>query len=296
MTCYHPLKANRDSNGVRVLPGDAVLYNMRLPCGQCVGCRLERSRQWALRCVHEASLHDYNCFITLTYDVEFLPEGNSLDHRHWQLFMKRLRKHFSGVSIRYYGSGEYGTLNGRPHFHAILFGVLFSDLVYWKKTKSGSRLYRSETLERLWPYGFSSVGTVTFESAAYVARYIMAKVTGSAAADAYTTVQLDTGEIFSRRPEYNFMSLKPGIGADWFDKFKSDVFPHDRVVRDGVETRVPRYYDKLLKRVDPEQFDIIKDNRVIDAEKNLMDNTYSRLKVKGVVTEAAISILKRGLT
>lgn len=297
MPCYHPLKANRDARGgVTVLSADARVFNMRLPCQRCVGCRLERSRQWAMRIMHEASLHEHNSFVTLTYHEDNLPVGNSLNHRDWQLFAKRLRKHFPNAKIRYYGAGEYGTENGRPHFHAILFGLTFTDLTFWKRTRSGNRLFRSATLERLWPYGYSSVGAVTFESAAYVARYIMAKITGPHASDHYTVVQLDTGEIFTRRPEYNFMSLKPGIGADWFAKYSKDVFPHDRVVRDGVESKPPRYYDKLLRRVDPDLYNLIKSDREIAAFKNLDDNTTRRLRAKEQVTEAAISVLKRGLT
>jgi len=295
MPCYHPLKANRHANGVQILPGDAVVYNFRLPCGQCSGCRLERSRQWALRCIHEASLYEFNSYITLTYDDASVPEDNGLNHRHFQLFLKRLRKHFSPALIRYYMCGEYGGQFGRPHFHAILFNVGFHDRTPWKKSPSGFMLYRSSTLESLWPKGFSSVGDVTFESAAYIARYIMTKVTGDAAEEAYRVVSVDTGEVFSRRPEYNRMSLKPGIGAGWYDKYHTDVFPHDRVVHDGSESRPPRYYDKLLRRSDLKQFNLIKDKRLLDAEKNLRDNTYKRLAVKQVVSNAAISLLKRKL-
>lgn len=295
MPCYHPLKALRDSSGVRVLNSDAAIFNLTLPCGQCVGCRLERSRQWAMRCIHEASLYEHNCFVTLTYDDAHVPLDGSLNHSHFQLFMKRLRKAFPTNSIRYYMCGEYGGERGRPHFHVILFNHTFTDLSLWRKSDADSSLFRSATLERLWPFGFSSIGSVTFESAAYVARYIMKKVTGDKMHRAYDAVNIETGEIFTRLPEYNRMSLKPGIGAAWFEKFSSDVFPHDRVVRDGVESKPPRYYDKLLSRSNPDLLINIKSKRELDISKRMSDNTPSRLRAKELVTYAAISQLKRSL-
>lgn len=294
MPCYHPLKAMRSSGGVQVLPADATLFNLRLPCGQCVGCRLERSRQWAMRCIHEASLHEHNCFVTLTYDDAHVPSDGGLNHRHFQLFMKRLRK--IRPNVRYYMCGEYGGNFGRPHFHAILFNCNFADYSLWRKSNAGSSLYRSKTLESLWPFGYSSIGAVTFESAAYVARYIMKKVTGHGSEASYRSVDIDSGEVFDRRPEYNRMSLKPGIGAHWFDKFNSDVFPHDRVVRDGIESKPPRYYDKKLKALDPDMYDAIKSQRVLDNADNYIDNTPQRLASKELVVKATLSQLKRGLS
>lgn len=296
MPCYHPMKAMRSSSGVVVLPSSATIHNLLLPCGQCHGCRLERSRQWAIRCMHEASLHDDNCFITLTYSDEHCPTDGGLHHKDFQRFMKRLRKYFAPAKIRFYMAGEYGGKFGRPHFHAILFGINFADREPWQKSPSGSLLYRSALLERLWPFGYSSLGDVTFESAAYVARYVMKKVTGDLAKAAYEVVATDTGEVIDRRPDYNAMSLKPGIGADWFKKFKSDVFPHDRVVVDGSETKPPRYYDKLLKRVDPDAFDTIKMLRAIDNADKYADNTPDRLAAKEAVSIAATSQLKRKLS
>lgn len=295
MPCYHPMKAMRSSHGVKVLPADAPIWNLKLPCGQCHGCRLERSRQWAIRCLHEASLHDSNCFVTLTYSDEHLPSDGGLHHEHFQKFLKRLRKHFDPLKVRYYMAGEYGSNFGRPHFHAILFGVDFDDKKILGKSPSGSILYRSDKLERLWPFGYSSIGDVSFQSAAYVARYVMKKVTGDAARRTYEVVSTETGEVISRRPDYNAMSLKPGIGAGWFSKYSSDVFPHDRVVHDGTPSKPPRYYDKLLKRVDPDAFENIKQNRVDNAP-DWRDNTPERLAVKEQVSLAATSQLKRKLS
>lgn len=294
MPCYHPLKAFRSSDGVKVLSGDATMWNLQLPCGQCVGCRLERSRQWAMRCLHEASLYENNCFITLTYSDEFVPEDGGLHYSHFQLFMKRLRKRFPDKTIRFYMAGEYGENYGRPHFHACLFNHAFTDLTPIRKTSSGSMIFRSAVLEELWPYGYSSVGELTFQSAAYVARYIMKKVTGVGSTGHYETLNVDTGEIFSRRSEFNKMSLKPGIGAGWFDKFKSDVYPHDYVVVNSVPTKPPKYYDKLFQRIDSDTFDVIKLHRELDADKNWKDNIPNRLNAKEIVTKARVNKLKRG--
>lgn len=294
MPCFHPLKALRSSQGVQVLNSAATLWNLLLPCGRCIGCRLERSRQWAIRCIHEASLYEHNSFVTLTYDDQHLPHDGGLHYRDIQLFLKRLRKQFPGV--RYYGCGEYGTLRDRPHWHLILFNLTFTDLTLWKRSNADHSLYRSATLENLWPYGHSSIGRVTFESAAYVARYIMKKVTGDQSDSAYQSVSTVTGEVFSRRPEFNFMSLKPGIAAKWWDKYSSDVTSRDSVIHDGTPTKPPRYYDKLLKRSDPLKFASIHDKRILDMESKLHDNTPQRLQQRELVTNAKLSKLKRGLS
>ena len=161
---------------------------LELPCGQCIGCRLERSRQWAMRCLHEASLYDRNAFITLTYDDSHLPPGGSLSYPDFQRFMKRLRRRI-GSKVRFYAGGEYGEQGTiRPHFHACLFGYDFPDKVFFKRSASGDKLYTSKLLESLWPYGISSVGDVTFQSAAYIARYCVAKRTGDAAKSWYACV------------------------------------------------------------------------------------------------------------
>ena len=182
-----------------------VESTLELPCGQCRGCRLERSRQWAMRCLHESSLHDQNSFITLTYDDAHLPEGGTLVYSDFQKFLKRLRKRV-GVPIRFYMGAEYGEKFKRPHYHACIFGFDFPDRIYFKKTSSGEKIYTSKILESLWPYGHSSVGNVTFESAAYIARYCVQKVTGDKATEHYRVVTED-GVVVDRVSEFNHMSL-----------------------------------------------------------------------------------------
>ena len=217
-----------------------------------------------MRCLHEASLHDRNCFITLTFDDNNLPDDKSLDVRHFQLFMKKLRKKF-GNGIRYYHCGEYGEMFRRPHYHACLFGFDFKDKYFWKYSSSGDGksipLYRSSDLERLWTFGYSSIGDVTFESAAYVARYIMKKINGDMAFDHY--IDKETGAML--KPEYTTMSRRPGIAFNWFKKFSSDVYPHDFTYIRDRKVRPPKYYDRCYELVYPSDFKKIKQKRHEDA-------------------------------
>lgn len=311
MACFYPLKAFRAGDGsIRFgrEPRDCKEI-LKLPCGQCVGCRLERSRQWAVRCVHEASLYEKNCFITLTYNDANLPSDGSLHVEHFQKFMKRLRFSYRGhrpvadgtFPIRFFHCGEYGENFGRPHYHALLFNFDFPDRTIWKKSPSGEMLYRSKILEELWPFGYSSVGEATFQSAAYVARYIMKKVTGKAAESHYREGHdTETGELYYRTPEYTTMSRRPGIATGWFEKFKDDVYPRDFVLVNGRRCRPPRFYDKLLERLPAGTFefgiDDVKFTREKNAQKLFDDNTPDRLRVKEQVQLANLKLLKRTLT
>jgi hypothetical protein len=276
---------SRNKKGV-----DATL---ELPCGQCIGCRLERSRQWAVRCLHESSLHSQNCFITLTYDESALSEGGTLVYRDFQLFMKRLRKMVGKVT--FYVGGEYGEENWRPHFHACIFGYDFPDKLYFKKSSDGSKLYTSALLAKLWPHGLCSVGSVTFASAAYIARYCVQKVTGDAAIAHYRVIT-DDGVIVDRLPEFNHMSLKPAIGKRWLERFESDVYPRDYVIVNGVKTKPPSYYDDLFSKENPGIFSDLVAQRELDADRNLVDNSFARLAVKETVQLARSNMLKRSLS
>jgi len=298
MACFKPLKAYQCFDKSIVFTEARkhdIVRSLELPCGQCVGCRLERSRQWAIRCMHEASLYKDNCFITLTYDDEHLPEDYSLHYDDFQRFMKRLRKRYQGKTIRFYMAGEYGENFGRPHFHACIFNLDFEDKYLWQKTDSGSKIYRSKILEELWPFGYSSIGEVNFQSAAYVARYIMKKVTGDMAVQHYEEVNFTTGEIIQRKPEFNKMSLKPGIGYKWYEKYKDDVYPHDYVIVNGKKCKPPKFYDKKYADDYPYEFDQLQWDREKSAKAQVFDNTPERLLVKEEVLKAKLSRLKRKL-
>jgi hypothetical protein len=245
--------------------------------------------------MHEASLHLENDFLTLTFDDHHLPAHGGLDYSIFQKFMKRLRKHFSPATVRFYMCGEYGEKFDRPHFHACIFGVRFRDRSYFKTTESGEKIYRSPSLESLWPFGHSSCGDVTFESAAYVARYIMKKINGPAGPKHYEKIDPQTGEVISRKPEFTKMSLKPGVGATWFARYRSDVYPHDYVVARGKKSRPPRYYDKLLEKIDPVLLEDLKFQRELNGRAHADDNTPERLAVRHAVANAGINLFSRKL-
>lgn len=161
----------------------------------------------------------------------------------------------------------------------------------------GNRVYHSETLERLWGHGFTSIGAVTFQSAAYCARYIMKKQTDLYAEHHYERVDPETGEIFQVKPEYTTMSLRPGIGADWFKKFGSDVFPDDFVVHDGKKYKTPRFYDVLYERAEGEkELERVKSARKRQALEHREDQTPERLAVKEKVLKSKLRLLKRELS
>lgn len=340
MTCFHPLDAllitdytipigskgrrrvafRKDSQFLASLKNSESFEDVKLPCGQCVGCRLERSRQWAIRCMHEASLHAKNCFITLTFNPEFLetrPNVWSLDYHDWRLFMMRLRKRF-GPNIRYYHCGEYGQMCancnrslfycdcktqqvvvlGRPHYHACLFGFDFDDKEVFRVTDTGHVLYTSKALEELWTdpktgiqMGFCTIGDVTFESAAYVARYIMKKITGDQEKIDEHYVRFDTGEIL--KPEYTTMSRRPGIGAGWFEKYKDDVMKKDRIIMRGIAMKPPKFYDGRFELLDSVGLETVKFNREEEAKKHLDNNTPERLNVRRICKESSIKSLVR---
>lgn len=229
-----------------------------------------------MRNLHEASLHKHNLFGTFTLSDENIPEGGSLDHRQWQLFVKRLRKK-TGGNIAYYMGGEYGRTNPktgikdggfyRPHYHAIIFNLWPEDTKYWT-TRNGYKNYKSAELEKVWGLGQTEFGQVTFESAAYVTGYTQ-HLNGK-----------EKAKYGDRLPEYNKMSLNPAIGKRWLEKYKTDVFPHDYVVINGKETKPPRYYDELFKRNNPDAWRKIALNRELDAQERAHDNTPDRLAAK----------------
>lgn len=261
-----------------------------MACGQCIGCRLEYSRQWATRIVHESKLYDVNSFVLLTFRESMF----SLDYSYYQLFMKRLRKHFA-QEIRFFMSGEYGSRYGRPHFHAALFNCGFSDKVYLKKSDAGFNLYRSATLEKLWPHGHASIGDLSFESAAYIARYVTKKITGDQGVDPEILEILDpdTGEMWFRRKEFARMSLRPGIGARWLDKFWSDVYPTGKVLSRGVESRAPRYYDKRLRERGYGKYAVLSSARKLEGVKHFPESFPDRLVARETVAKARLSLFKR---
>lgn len=236
-------------------------------------------------------MHEANSFITLTYNDECLPWDQSLNHKHFQDFMKRLRKKLAPKKIRFYMCGEYGPAFGRPHYHALIFGYDFPDKTFWRENL-GNRIYRSELLEKLWPFGFSDIGEVTYKSAAYVARYIMKKVTGDRAEEHYWKLNTQTGETVRVIPEYTSMSGKPGIGKTWYDAYQEDT-KKDYLTFDGKKFRIPKYYDKLTEKYHAKQFSENRRDRILEARKHEANNTPERRAVREICLSKKLSNLHR---
>lgn len=294
MACFRPLDAwQLESGSIVFSERGKVRRALTLPCGQCVGCRMERARQWTVRCIHEAALHDASSFVTLTYDEAHCP--TSLRHSDFQKFMKRVRKKFGPT--RFFMCGEYGEHFGRPHFHACLFGVHFDDRYAWSHSGDGAVLYRSPSLERLWPSGFSTVGDVTEESAGYCARYVLKKVVGQRADEHYERCDIRTGELVQVVPEYCRMSLKPALGVPWLEKFHGDVYGDDRdqVPRFDRKVKAPRAYDRWLSRRDDDLSEHVKLRRYERRPEDDPDGTRERLAVREKVAQARVDLGKRRL-
>lgn len=276
MACFRPLYGWQTEPGAPLSFG-AEPPNTRkvdIPCGYCLGCRLAKSKAWAVRCMHEAQTHRDNCFITLTYSQDNYRPG--LNHADFRRFIRRVVA--AKGKTRYFMCGEYGDKFQRPHYHAILFGQRFPDT---KHTKAGG----SEELERLWGMGFTSVDEANMETAAYIARYQVKKVYGLRASAYYTRVDMRTGEYVRVRPEYCAMSKGPAIGHEFLTRYWPEIY----AARDGVVTKggatlkAPRYYDEWLER----NHGKLREEKNIERTEKLRlyekDNTDERLQTRELI-------------
>lgn len=274
MPCYHPMKAikKRGSNQYRMIPHERsknteyvpyldyetgeVCEQIMLPCGKCIGCRLEYSRQWANRCVLESlSYPEDQCwFLTLTIDDDHLKDYVTKNGfatckaDDISTFMKALRGRWSdqhGVTahIRFFGCSEYGDESMRPHYHLLLFGLPLYDLEFYKNNHDGDVLYKSEELTEIWKKGIVTIGQFNWNTAAYTARYVMKKAGGKNAAF-YDALDIE--------PEKVRMSRRPGIGADFFEHHIDDIYELDEIVLPATKGNShvispPKYFDKKIK-------------------------------------------------
>lgn len=222
-------------------------------------------------------MHDANSFVTLTLDDAHLPSDLSLDKSLFPEFIRKLRKRRGSRTVRYYHVGEYGEQLGRPHYHALLFGEDFADTRVPVRKAGSHPMWISDELLELWPLGLHTIGSVTFESAAYCARYVCKKVTGSRAEEHYG----------GRTPEYATMSRRPGIGAGWLERYRSDVYPSDEVVVRGAVCRPPRFYDSRLSEV---EMAAVKSRRLESGFESLADRSAVRLQVREVCAEARLTL------
>lgn len=317
MTCFFPLEGWRSRH-----PSDSgkfgIVFNksksngqkVEVPCGQCIGCRLDRAKDWSLRIMHESQMHAEmnlpSAFLTLTYRNPDSPLNRlteeqkekglhihidcGLHHDHFQKFMKRYRKRIAPNKIKFYMCGEYGEEGGRPHYHAIIFGHDFSDkkLHY---VRDGKNYYKSKELDELWQYGNCTIADCTVQSAGYVARYIMKKCIGEESDEHYKTVGLD-GRFHYVKHEYTCMS--GGIGKSWFKKYSGDC-KKDFITLEGKRYRVPRYYDRLREQVDEDGVKAAKRARKLRARKFEHNQTPERLRTREKCTAARVKRLVRPL-
>lgn len=285
MSCYAPLKAwrNRDGGPYLFRYGPLCIGDpVPVPCQQCVGCRIDRSSEWAMRCMHEKRMWESthpSSFLTLTYSPESLPSDGGLVKRDLQLFMKRVRN-ATGEGVRFYGVGEYGGQFGRPHYHVLLFNRSFDDRKFYKSGKrEGETLYTSRRLDAMWQMGQCVIGDVSYDSCAYVAGYIVDKITGKMAADHY----------MGREPEFSLMSK--GIGYSYYMKYAHEIYAHDNVVIKGKLRRPPRYYDEKWKMVDSMGLDELKRKRRRFARK-LLDRMHPDFGVDRRRTKEVVQLKK----
>ena len=292
MGCNKPIRdAYRRRDGAVTFNRADAWSDLRvtIACGRCQGCRLEKSRQWAVRILHEKTMYEpEECrFITLTYDNKNLPDLGTLQIRDWQNFAKRVRKNLG--PFRFYHCGEYGDKRGRPHYHACTFGLRLNDERYAGKTKTGHPSWTSDTLDLTWGKGRTLIGEMTFETAAYVARYVMKKVGGQKKEDGhYDVIDENTGEVLGeKQPEYATMSRggtggKGGIGKGWYEKYKRDIYKEgrDEIIINGHKARPPKYYDGQYEIDDPQGHKEMKIKRAIKAQRRAKKNTQDRLDVK----------------
>lgn len=290
MACFKPITAWKPLDGGELQFSEKKnCREIKVPCGWCVGCRLKKQNDWAVRAYCESKLRPENCFLTLTYGPEHRPMHGSLFYPHVQGMFKALRNR--GMKFRYLVAGEYGEALSHPHYHVLMFGADFADKRKSNSMYSVCDLYRSDLLEAVWPYGHSSIGNVTMESARYVAGYCMKKIVGDLAETHYQKVDDLTGEIVSVEPEFSRMSLKPGLGYEWMRRYWRDVYltEHDSVIVGGLRKSVPRYFKAAMDSfadVAPTFMDAVDLRAYERAMSRADDNTPERLAVREQVTRA----------
>ena len=311
MACTHPLTRIEDNKGKITFTGAYIKDNENIkewkqklenspniksvkiiPCNQCIECRLQRSRDWANRVMCEAQQYKNNYFVTLTYDDRYLPikttcntetgeiiNGYTLNKMDLKKFHHYLgvywKRNYNHEGIRYYACGEYGEINERPHYHTIIFNLPnLNDLKYYKTTENGDILYTSETLSKIWGNkGYVIVGEVTWDSACYVARYVMKKQFGKEAEAYY--------ESKAKIPEFTTMSRMPGIARNYYEENKYKMYETDELFLPGkdkiIKSKPSKYFDRLYEKDEPKRFKEIKIKRQLTNSRKTQEQ-YKSLK------------------
>lgn len=296
----------------------------QIGCGECIGCRLDYSREWANRGYLESTMWDNNYFVTLTLDdenieipefietkegflfmeVENIEWMGTLVPKDLQDFLKRLREEFrtkyNHTGIRFMAAGEYGETYGRPHYHLILFNTPFpTESFHNPKVKYEKYVYYENTiLEKCWKKGWAQITECSWNTIAYVARYITKKINGPGSEEEYAA----KGQV----KEFFRVSNQPGIGREYYEKHKEEIYKDDKVLIRNAKgshwVKPPTYFDKLYEKEFPEKFEEIKRKR----KKEMINNLYvksqttsltrwEQLQIEQATKEIAGSTLKRPL-
>ncbi len=313
MPCYAPLQGYKDiTTGGLVFSKKNATQKMEVACGQCLGCRVDHRLMWSIRIIHEASMHIDNfgnSWATLTYrdpsactDEQYrsgyyIPADYSLRPSDVSDFVRSLRRGNRDHKIRYFYCGEYGDENQRPHYHICIFNHSFDDQYLWKDDE-GVYTYTSEELQKHWPWGFTTVAPLNLQTAAYTAGYALKKITGKRAEEHYLRCD-EHGEAYWLLPEYIRMSTgrgKPsGLGATFYEKFSSDIFPSDQspIPGHGQSELVPRYYKNILAEQNPAMLEDVKELRRKFITAHAADFTPERLRDKYKCAKAKEARLTR---
>lgn len=292
MACYRPLLAWQPANGGQLaFKGSYGHSPLQIPCGQCIGCRIDRATEWGVRITHESKLYDYNSWLTLTYAENPL----SLVKSDLQGFLRALRqserrRKKEVPKIRFFGVGEYGEKLSRPHFHVCLFNYWPHDSKRWD-----DQSHKSDYLEKIWGRGMVDVRQLTWQRAVYLGKYSLKKVGGEMAKEHYTKLDPATGSMVELQPEFALMSRKPGVGNDWYNRYVSDYLPCDNVVIDGQKRRVPKYYWRKFQETDPDTAEVVKATRKQLMEVHADNNTDARLKIREQVAVLKAQAIQRKL-
>lgn len=224
-------------------------------------------------------MHQDNAFLTLTIDDEHMPPDGGLQKQHLQKFFKRLRKNHG--SFRYYACGEYGDTTQRAHYHVCLFGRTFHDQVHFRRIGEHN-LYISEALNKVWGLGHCTIGALTFETAAYTARYVTKKLHGQQ--NRYQYLDPETGELKPLQQPFAVMSLRSAIGREWLLKYHADIYASnkDAVVLRGQRLRPPKYYDKIFDTINPTKLKTIKEKR----QQQHVEISNGELRAREIITRA----------
>ena len=255
-----------------------------LPCGRCTECRIRKVKEWSARCLAEKKTSKNAYFVTFTYSDENLPYRfvdnyiiPVLVKKDCQLFFKRLRKALFGNKkgdLKYFLSGEYGEKTLRPHYHAIIYNLPLDDLRIWK-VKRKYIYYNSDFLSKIWGKGFVVVGIVNNTTVSYTCSYTLKKVGFLSSIEtsleeverlrpfglSYRLLKAYIGANIIPRP-FALMSRRKAIGRQYFDDNIEEV-------KQGLPSfnlSKVSYYDNVLKNVDEEAFDDLKDTRRSIAE------------------------------